>query len=83
MAAGLPVIVSDHTGAKEMVSESESGFVVPVRNALALQERLQWLYDHPVECKLMGQKAIQVANDLTWSRYGERLLSVYDQLWTQ
>ena len=66
-----------------MINDSERGFIVPVRNALALVEKLQWLYDHPVERKLMGQKAIQVANNLTWSRYGKRLLSVYEQLWTQ
>ncbi|MBK7917797.1 MAG: glycosyltransferase family 4 protein [Chloroflexi bacterium] len=83
MVAGLPVIVSENTGAKEMVREGIDGFIVPIRNVTALQEKLQWLYDHPQERKMMGQQAAQQAKQYTWEKYGQQLLLVYEHILSQ
>lgn len=83
MAAGLPVIVSENTGAKEMVRQEIDGFIVPTRDVTTLQEKLQWLYDHPQEREMMGKQAARQAEQFTWERYRQRLLSVYDHLLSQ
>jgi glycosyltransferase involved in cell wall biosynthesis len=42
MACGLPALVSDAVGcAPDLITEGETGFTFPVRNARALSERLQ------------------------------------------
>lgn len=41
MAAGVPVVVSDHTGAAELVVEDVNGWVVPAGDPEALAERLR------------------------------------------
>jgi glycosyltransferase involved in cell wall biosynthesis len=71
MACGLPVIVSDMTGAADLVREGENGFVIPAGEAEALKQRLQFLYDHPELCGEMGRRAQCTAG--TWDEYGNRL----------
>jgi glycosyltransferase involved in cell wall biosynthesis len=43
-AAGLPAIVSDHSGLPEAVIDGETGFVVPAGDSAALSERLAFLH---------------------------------------
>ncbi len=74
MACGLPVIVSDMTGAADLVREGENGFVVPAGDAEALKEKLQFLYDHQDLCGEMGRRAQKMAaSEGTWDEYGNRL----------
>jgi glycosyltransferase involved in cell wall biosynthesis len=44
MAFGLPVIVTENTGAKEKVRDGENGFVIPVRDVGAIKEKLRYYY---------------------------------------
>lgn len=77
MAMGLPVVVSENVGAKEIVRNGKDGFVVPIRNVDALQEKILWLYEHPEERKLMGQQSRLRVQEFTWERYRERVQDVY------
>lgn len=42
LSCGLPVIVSDRVGAKDLVRHRENGSIFPVGNAAALAEELAW-----------------------------------------
>lgn len=77
MACGLPVIVSDHTGASDVVVDGKNGFVVPARHVDILTSRLQQLYDIGAKfTKKMGQEArLTVQQGFTWDDYGDRLCS--------
>lgn len=77
MAAGRPVIVSEHTGVRDVVREGTDGFVVPVRSPDAIAEKLQWLHDHPAERQAMGRAARQQALRYPWSRYGDEVVAAY------
>jgi glycosyltransferase involved in cell wall biosynthesis len=44
---GLPCIVSDRTGAKDLVRHRENGSIFPVQNAEALAEELTWWAANP------------------------------------
>ncbi len=57
MASGVPVIVTDNTGAADLVEEGVNGYVVPTADARALHERLEHLYRHPELLPRMGAKA--------------------------
>jgi len=73
MACGVPVITTDHCGA--LVRDGVEGFVVPVRDATALADRLQQLIDDRALRQRLGAAARRRALDHGWSRYGERLLA--------
>jgi glycosyltransferase involved in cell wall biosynthesis len=65
MTAGLPVIISDHAGSADLVSEGETGFVVPSRNPEAIRHRLEFFRDCPERGAAMGRAAQQRAATLT------------------
>lgn len=81
MACGLPVIGTTNTGADDLFTDSVEGFVVPVRDPIAIREKLQWLLDNPVQRKEMGEAALRRVNSLGgWDAYGERCLVMYREV---
>lgn len=76
MACGLPVIVSEHTFGADVVRDGIDGFITPIRDHHAIADRLRYLYEHPDRRGLMAAIARQRAEQFTWQRYGERILSV-------
>ena len=74
MACGLPVIVTENVGAKDLVIDGVNGFIVPVGRPDLIAERLRFLEGSPLSCIAMGQAAQRtVENGYTWQDYGDRL----------
>jgi glycosyltransferase involved in cell wall biosynthesis len=73
MHAGLPVVATDAVGAAVggLVSEGESGFVVPERNADALAGALRKLVADADLAQRMGARARADAEAFTYERMGE------------
>ncbi len=44
---GLPVIVSDRVGAKDLIRHRENGSIIPVNDPLALRRELDYWAEHP------------------------------------
>jgi glycosyltransferase involved in cell wall biosynthesis len=81
MAAGLPVIVSDHAGSAEIVRDGVNGFVVPARDVDALAARMNALLADAELRARMGAAARETAASRTWDTYGEeRTRLVYEPL---
>lgn len=75
MVCGLPVIVSEHTFGEDVVEDGVNGYVVPIRDAGAIAERLRDLHSNPSKRENMGLAARHTAEGFSWSRYGERIAS--------
>ncbi len=73
MAAGLPTIVSDHSGVHEILSHGDDGYVVPAGDSKRLAKRLRYLRTNPAERKRMGESALQTAESQTWSKHVEQI----------
>jgi glycosyltransferase involved in cell wall biosynthesis len=81
MACGLPVIATPNSGAEELVREGQEGYLVPIRDVEALQERILDLYRDPERRRAMGRAArIRVSEGFTWSDYGDRVVAAYQRL---
>lgn len=76
MAMGLPVIVSEHTSAYDVVTDGVDGFVVPIRDADAIAERLRALHRDPLMRARMGAAARLRAEQFGWDRYHDRVVEV-------
>lgn len=59
MAAALPVVTTDLPGIREMVDDGESGFVVPVGDAAALDRSVRLLLTQPDMRRRMGCRGRQ------------------------
>lgn len=69
LACGLPCIVSDNTGAKDVILEGENGFIIKTHSVEDIVNRLIWFYDNRECLKRMSIKAIESAKRYSWSNY--------------
>jgi glycosyltransferase involved in cell wall biosynthesis len=69
MASGLPPIVSDHVGAKEMVTPGTNGLVVPAGDTTALANAMAWVVAHRDRLPAMSAAARAAAEQYSWERY--------------
>lgn len=75
MACGLPVIVTEMTGSKEVVEHGVSGWVIPSRNVDVLAAQLVHAHDDQDALIAMGRRArSRVQNGFSWDDYGARLV---------
>jgi glycosyltransferase involved in cell wall biosynthesis len=63
---GLPCIVSDRVGAKDLVRHRENGSIVPALNPEALGAELQWWAAHPA----------RIAATFRWTEPAQRLIAL-------
>lgn len=73
LASGTPALVSEMVGAKDLVTEGETGWIVPVEDVAALAERMAWCAGHPEEVRGMGPECRKAAEGATWPAYHGRL----------
>lgn len=58
MAAGLPVVAYDCVaGPSDLISEGETGYLIPLNNEVQFTQKLQHLIDFPLEREKMGKNA--------------------------
>src|SRR5439155_16371755 len=81
MACGTPAICTNVASMPEVVTDRETGFIVPPNDPATLRERLGWLRDHPADAAVLGMSARQrVLDRFTWPRVVERCLATYTGL---
>lgn len=76
LASGIPVLVSEMVGAKDLVHEGKNGWVVPVEDAGALASRMLWCVRHRDEVRAMQEECRRSAEAATWPAYHERLAAL-------
>lgn len=72
LASGLPVLISEMVGAKGLVSEGRTGWIVPVEDAGALAERMAWCVRHPDAVRALRPGCRRAAEAATWPAYARR-----------
>lgn len=79
LACGLPVITTPNSGS--VVRDGREGFVVPIRDVDALQEKILLLYSNRELRKQMSLRARSRAEKFTWTAYRRRLVGAILDLW--
>ncbi len=76
MACGLPVIVTSHCGAADIVENGKNGFVIPPRDPEAITQKLRFLADNEDIRFKMGVAARLTAEYYNQERYNRNLQKV-------
>jgi alpha-maltose-1-phosphate synthase len=76
MAQGTPVITTAHTAGPDVIENGIDGFIVPVRSAEAIAEKLDLLASDPERLMAMKSMAKQKAASRGWETYRQRLVGV-------
>jgi glycosyltransferase involved in cell wall biosynthesis len=79
MAAGLPVIVSDHVGIHREIAAASAGLVTPCQ-AEALAAALQRLLENPGLRSEVGRNGMVLAQSYSPAKIGERLIELYSNI---
>jgi len=76
LSQGLPVITTPNSGAADIIESGVQGWIVPIRESVAITAHLQECIDSPDKVAHMGQAALALASSWTWADYRQRLRSV-------
>lgn len=72
MACACPVLATTATGAEDLFTDGEQGFIVPDRDVEALTERMQQIADDPALQRRLSEAALlRVKNLGGWDLYGD------------
>ena len=78
LASGLPLITTPNAGS--VVRDGVDGFIVPIRDAGALAQRIEQLYGEPQLRAEMAAKARARALQFPWERYQHECVSVAEHV---
>jgi glycosyltransferase involved in cell wall biosynthesis len=73
MSRGMPVITTPNTAGPDLIEEGIDGYIVPIRDADAIAERLTALAEDRSRLAAMADAARRKAAGLPWERYERRL----------
>ena len=73
LSQGLPVIATYNSGATESVRNNIEGYIVPIRNSIAIAEKLDLLNSNHDLLIAMKYACIERATELNWLKYESRL----------
>jgi len=76
MACGLPVITTEN--AQSIVEDGKSGFVVPIRDINALEEKIRYLYYNREVAEKMGKEAHKTMEHK--KPFGEDAYKIYKEI---
>jgi UDP-glucose:(heptosyl)LPS alpha-1,3-glucosyltransferase len=80
MAARLPVIISSHVGAKDLVQEDKNGFIIGNTSDYGyIASKLKFLFDENIR-KRMSAAAYQTATENTWDMVATKYQDIYTNI---
>ena len=74
MSRGLPVITTANTAGPDLIEDGRDGFLVPIRSAAAITEKLASLQREPALLAAMREAARAKAAAWTWAAYRRQLV---------
>lgn len=81
MACGLPVVGTAAPGMDQLVADARNGYLVPVKDAAALADRLGRLIDNPYERRRMGRESRKIAEqEFSWEFIARQYVEVYKRV---
>lgn len=80
MAAGLPCIVSDIRGNKDLIENNKGGFLVPPTSAPAFAEAILRLMNTPNLCKEMSTWNLNRIKDFSIDKVENKMLKIFKEI---
>jgi glycosyltransferase involved in cell wall biosynthesis len=78
MACGVPVIATTNCGSQDIINDAVDGFIIPIRSAEAIVEKIDYLYKNKEFLSQMSESAYRKSQlNLTSDEYGKKVISKY------
>lgn len=79
MATGLPIIVTDSRGNRDLVKTGENGYVVGVDDVNGLCTAVVDLYNSDEKRKIYGEKSVELAKDYSLDTIVNKMDQIYSE----
>jgi glycosyltransferase involved in cell wall biosynthesis len=66
-AAGLPILATTNCAARDLIRENHEGWILPIRDAGAFAERLNWCHHHRDELAEIARSTTLTHKTIDWS----------------
>lgn len=80
LSSGLPLLATDTGGTKELVTDGENGYVIKMKNASNIAEKIEKLINNSELKKKMGEASRQKALGLSWKKVAGEYYKLYSNL---
>ena len=80
MALGNPVVATDVRGNRDLVQDGESGYLVPLNDSRAMEDRIWSLYTDPEQTAAFGVAGRTLAQDYAVESVLHRMIGIYQAL---
>lgn len=80
LASGLPIIATDTGGTKELVKNGENGFIVKMKDAKDIAEKINILLNNQELQKTMSQESRKIAENLSWKKVSQDYFNKYKEI---
>lgn len=77
LSSGLPIIATDTGGTKELVKDGENGFIVKMKSADDIAEKIEKLINDENLRERMGELSRQRALEMSWKNVAEKYVKLY------
>jgi glycosyltransferase involved in cell wall biosynthesis len=74
MSQGLPIIITSNTGGEDLIKDGQTGFLIPIRSAEAIAEKINWFLEHRSEINEMSKMAQEHSAKYSWENYGATIV---------
>jgi len=76
MASGLPIITTEN--AIGLVKDGENGYIVPIRDSVAIMDKIKFLYNNLEISKNMGKKSREIMENK--KSFGDQVFNIYNKI---
>jgi glycosyltransferase involved in cell wall biosynthesis len=80
MATGTPVIVSTHTGVKDLIKHNYNGWIFPDGQVEELKNAMLNVYENRKQLNDYGKAAAETVKEFTWDKYKKNIQEFYSTL---
>ncbi len=80
LASGLPIIATDTGGSQELVADGENGFIVEMKSAEDIAEKLEHLISDPELRRRFGEASRRRAEQMSWKNVAAAYCDLYQKI---
>lgn len=81
LASGIPVMATDTGGTRELLSDGVNGFIVRMRDADDLAEKIEKMILKPELQQNMGEESRKLAEQLSWEKVAGEYVDLYTKVY--
>ena len=77
MSTGLPILITPNTGGEDLVEDTKTGFIVPIRSPEKIAEKIEWFLKNQALLKEISLNSIAKAKEFTWGNYAKEIVNLF------